>query len=97
MGHLFLKGMAEGINVRFAGTLQHFIQSRVGESGVYNTASEYIRDLVRRDYERDEERKWNNLRDELTPGLKATEADFAPLDAVAILEKARTARSANEG
>jgi antitoxin ParD1/3/4 len=89
--------MAEGINVRFAGTLQQFIQSRVGELGLYNTASEYIRDLVRRDYERDEERKWSQLHDELASGLEADEADFSPLDAASLLEKARITRSANEG
>jgi hypothetical protein len=40
--------MAEGINVRFAGTLQQFIHQRVSDSGLYSSASEYIRDLVHR-------------------------------------------------
>ena len=59
--------MAEGVNVRFAGELQRFIQNRVGVSGIYATASEYIRDLVRRDYEREEACKAIWLRQELKP------------------------------
>lgn len=49
--------MAEGVNVRFSGELQRFIQERTGDSGIYASASEYIRDLVRHAYEREEERK----------------------------------------
>ncbi len=48
--------MAEGVNVRFAVDLQRFIQNRVGVSGIYASASEYIRDLVRHDSEREEQR-----------------------------------------
>lgn len=44
--------MAEGVNVRFAGELQRFLQTGIGDAGLYGSASEYIRDLVRRDYER---------------------------------------------
>ena len=50
--------MAEGVIVRFAGERQRFIQSRVSDAGLYGSASEYIRDLVRRDYKREEQRKW---------------------------------------
>jgi antitoxin ParD1/3/4 len=81
--------MSEGINVRFAGTLQQFIQQRVSGSGLYNSASEYIRDLVRRDYEREEERKSQWLREQLTAGAEAAESDFIPLDADALIQKAR--------
>lgn len=85
--------MAEGINVRFAGTLQRFIQGRVDDgAGLYNSASEYIRDLVRRDYEREEQRKWQSLRNELKPGATAAESAFIPLDAGAIISQAKARR-----
>lgn len=86
--------MAEGINVRFAGNLQQFIRERVSESGLYNSASEYIRDLVRRDFEREEERKWSRLREELKAGLAAEETQFVPLNAKALSKKAKTRRAA---
>jgi antitoxin ParD1/3/4 len=87
--------MAEGVNVRFAGELQKFIQSRVDSSGLYSSASEYLRDLVRRDYEREEERKWSWLESELQPGLKAKESEFITLDAGKILKEARARRKAH--
>jgi antitoxin ParD1/3/4 len=84
--------MAEGVNVRFAGELQRFIRSRVAESGLYGSTSEYLRDLVRRDYEREEQRKWSWLRSELRSGLQANEAEFVALNAGAIIKEAKTRR-----
>jgi antitoxin ParD1/3/4 len=87
--------MAEGVNVRFAGELKRFIQSRVTKSGLYGSASEYLRDLVRRDYEREEERKWSWLRAELKDGLKANEGEFVALNAGKLIKEARAARKAH--
>ena len=84
--------MAEGVNVRFSGELQRFIQLRTSEQGLYGSASEYIRDLVRRDYEREEQRKWALLRHELKPGIKAPESEFVPLNAEEIIAKAKARR-----
>lgn len=85
--------MAEGVNVRFAGELQKFVQSKAGESGVYNSVSEYIRDLVRKDYEREESRKWAWLRSELKAGAAAGREDFVELDVESILAEARTLKT----
>jgi antitoxin ParD1/3/4 len=84
--------MAEGVNVRFAGELQRFIQDRTGESGLYASASEYIRDLVRRDYEREEQRKWAWLSQELKPGAEAPETSFVPLEADNLIAEAKARR-----
>jgi len=86
--------MAEGINVRFAGELQRFIhEERVNDgAGLYGSVSEYIRDLVRRDYKREEQRKWQALRNELRPGATAGESAFGPLDANAIIAQAKARR-----
>ncbi len=88
--------MAEGVNVRFSGELQRFIQERTGNSGIYSSASEYIRDLVRRDYEREENRRWLWLRHELKAGVEASESDFETLDVDGLLSEAR-ARSVKRG
>jgi len=89
--------MAEGVNVRFSGELQRFIQERTGDSGVYSSASEYIRDLVRRDYEREENRKWLWLRHELKAGLEATESEYESLDIDGLIGEARSRRSKGGG
>jgi len=87
--------MAEGVNVRFAGELQRFIQHRISTSGLYSSASEYIRDLVRHDYEREEKRKWTWLRDELKAGVAAEESEFVALDADSIIREAKKSRKKN--
>jgi len=85
--------MAEGVNVRFSGELQRFIQERTGESGVYSSASEYIRDLVRRDYEREEDRRWLWLRNERKAGLESPESEFESPDVQSLIEEARSRRA----
>lgn len=87
--------MAEGVNVRFSGILKKFVEQRSGPQGLYGSASEYIRDLVRRDFERDENRRWDILRDELKAGMEADRADFVPLDAKDIITEAKRRRKAN--
>ncbi len=89
--------MAEGVNVRFAGELQRFLQTRVGDAGLYNSASEYIRDLVRRDYEQTEKVRWDNLEHELQPGMQADENEFVSLNALEIIKEAKLRKKKRNG
>ncbi len=51
--------MAEGVNVGITGKLRRFIGEQASPDGLYESASEYVRDLIRRDFQRQEERKWS--------------------------------------
>lgn len=82
--------MAEGVNVRLNGPLRDFIEQRSGPDGLYENASEYIRDLVRRDYEREEAKRWAKLAKELGPGMKAGEDEFVEFDVEGIIAEARS-------
>lgn len=42
------------INARLSGPLASFVERMVGDEGLYETPSEYIRDLIRRDMEKRE-------------------------------------------
>ncbi|GHU14632.1 hypothetical protein FACS189441_4730 [Betaproteobacteria bacterium] len=44
--------MSERINARLSQPLSEFVGRMVGENGLYETPSEYVRDLIRRDMER---------------------------------------------
>lgn len=44
--------MSERINARLSQPLADFVDRMVGETGLYETPSEYVRDLIRRDMER---------------------------------------------
>lgn len=48
--------MSERINARLSRPLAEFVNRMVGETGLYETPSEYVRDLIRRDMERREGR-----------------------------------------
>ena len=77
--------MAEGVNVRVTGKLRRFIEGQTSSSGLYESASEYVRDQIRRDHQRQEERKWIWLMDQLRPGMEADESEFVPLDSKGII------------
>jgi antitoxin ParD1/3/4 len=62
---------------------------------LYASASEYLRDLVRRDYEKLEARRWASLRAELKAGLEAERSEFVPLDVEKIIAKAKKREKAN--
>lgn len=46
--------MSERINARLSQPLAAFVDRMVGQAGLYETPSEYVRDLIRRDMERRE-------------------------------------------
>ena len=81
--------MAETITIRLSGPLRRFIDSRSCEDGLYESASEYLRDLVRHDFEKEERRKWASLISELQPALKADESEFVPFDVKGIIAEAQ--------
>ena len=88
--------MAEGDNVRFAVELERFIPNRMDQSGLYGSASECIHDPVRRGHEREEQRSWQWLRQEVKARAVADEADFVVLDGDSIIADAKLRRTKRE-
>ena len=81
--------MAEDVNVRLSGRLKDFVKSQVTPGGLYESASKYVRNLIRQDFESTEKRKWNNLLSELTPGLEADEEDCKEVLAKDVIERCK--------
>jgi len=71
---------AANINVRIKGELQTHLQQQVGEHGLYENASEYVRALIRRDLKSRRE-SWEWLKRELEPALRADEGSFVAVTA----------------
>lgn len=89
--------MSEGINVRLPGKLQAFVKEKCdSEAGFFSSASEYIRDLIRRDYESEERRRWVALKRELSAGMTADESEFLDLNPDALIAEAKK-RKGNSG
>ena len=86
--------MSKGINVRLPGRLQSFVKEKSDpERGSFNSASEYIRDLIRHDCEAEESRKWGSLQRELALGMTADPSEFVEMDAADVIAVARRQRA----
>ena len=77
---------AANINVRIKGALQTHLQQQVGEHGLYENASEYIRALIRRDLKSRNE-SWEWLKRELEPALRADEGSFVTVTAEDVIRR----------
>lgn len=66
---------SENVNVRVTGDLRNHLQQQIGPHGLYENASEYIRDLIRHDL-KDRREGWEWLRKELAPASRATTDEY---------------------
>ena len=73
--------MSERINARLSQPLAEFVDRMVGEAGLYETPSEYVRDLIRRDKTRLEQAMEERLRIELAHAFAAPESAYTRLTA----------------
>jgi antitoxin ParD1/3/4 len=86
--------MPNTINVRLPDALQEFIETQTTGNGLYESVSEYVRDLIRRDLERVETQKWQKLEGILLPGLLADESEFVERTAEDAIGAAKARRHA---
>jgi putative addiction module CopG family antidote len=81
--------MAEGLNIRISGKLRNFVEMQTGESGLFESVSEYIRSLIREDFERSQQKKWDALYEELKDGIDAPDHEFVAFSAEDIKAEGR--------
>lgn len=81
--------MPTTLNVRITGPLEEFVSENIGADGFYENASEYVRDLIRRDRERVEAERFATLKAELQRAFATPESEYMPFDPDAFLERAR--------
>ncbi len=80
---------SESIHVRVTGKLQDHIRQQTGENGLYENASEYIRALIRKDIQSNDE-AWDWLKRHLEPGLRAAENEFVEVSAEDVIRRNKT-------
>ncbi len=81
--------MSDHLNIRVTGELRRHVNQQIGAGGLYENASEYIRDLIRRDL-KSKEQAWAWLKGELEAGLRAPEAEFHSISAEQLIARAKT-------
>ncbi len=77
------------LNVRVSGALTDFVAANVGEDGVYDNVSEYVRDLIRKDKNRAEQECFDRLKAELAQAFSAPDSAYAPLSARDVITRNR--------
>lgn len=73
--------MTTTMTVRVSGELSSFVAQNIGEEGLYESTSEYIRALIRQDKERSEQQAFERLKSELKLAFSAPDEDFQTLTA----------------
>ncbi|MBA4047564.1 MAG: addiction module antitoxin [Sphingomonas sp.] len=80
------------LNVRVHGPLGQFVADNVGDTGMYENVSEYIRDLIRKDKERTERERFERLKAELRVAFTASEDSYVSLTAQEVITRNRTSK-----
>ncbi len=83
--------MSRTTTVRLNETLSDFVAVDVGDQGAYDSVSEYMRDLTRRDKERTEQEAFERLKAELARAFSAPESSYAPLTAAEVIARNKDA------
>lgn len=77
------------VTLRISGSLRDHLEECTGVHGIYETPSEYLRDLIRHDMEQKDMEKWERLRMALAEGLSTKDSEYKSLSAADIKQRAR--------
>ena len=80
---------ATTMTVRLNDTLSEFVSANVGQTGDYESVSEYIRDLIRRDKARSEREAFDRLKAELERAFGTPDDTYRPLSAEDVIARNR--------
>ena len=81
--------MRKRLEIEIPEGMQSFLDDQIGPGGMYTSADEYIRDFIRRDFERgDHPVGWETLRTQLREGFEIPEEEFVPYDARTLIAEA---------
>ena len=75
------------MTVRLSGPLSDFVAANVGENGDYESVSEYVRDLIRRDKARSEQEAFDRLKAELERAFAAPDDTYQMLTAADVIAR----------
>ena len=73
------------MTVRLSGALSEFVAANVSETGDYESVSEYVRDLIRRDKMRSERKAFDSLKAELKRAFAAPDDTYHALSAKEVI------------
>lgn len=75
------------MTVRISGPLSDYVAETVGPDGHYESVSEYVRDLIRRDKDGREQAAFERLKGELQQAFAAPDAAYQSLTAADVIAR----------
>ena len=75
------------LNVRLGGSLKDYVAENIGGAGDYDNASEYVRDLIRQDKARTEQKRFEILKAELQKAFAAPDDTYIEITADEIIAR----------
>ncbi len=79
-------GAPESINVRIKGPLKAHLRQQIA-AGLYDNASEYLRALIRADYQEQRTKAASWLNQHLAPALSASPEEFVSVSAADVVKR----------
>ena len=75
------------LNVRVGGSLQEHVVERLGDGSDYESVSEYIRDLIRKDRATVEQQAHERVKSELQLAFMKPDSDYSELSAADVISR----------
>lgn len=75
------------VTVRLSGSLSEYVSDNVGDEGSYENVSEFFRDLIRRDKQRQEAENFERLRADLTLAFQQPDDSYRSLTAAEVIRR----------
>ncbi len=75
------------LTVRLNSVLGEYVAANIGDRGGFENVSEFVRDLIRRDMERNEQAAFERLRAELLHAFAAPDATYRSLSAAEVIAR----------
>ena len=76
------------VNVRLSGKLMEHLEKQISDDGLFENASEYVRDLIRHDLQ-EQEKAWGWLRSHLEPAILADDSEYINATPAEIIRDAK--------
>ncbi len=76
------------VNVRLSGKLMEHLEKQISDDGLFENASEYVRDLIRHDLQ-EQEKAWGWLRSHLEPAILADDSEYIKATPAEIIRDAK--------
>ena len=80
------------LNVRISGVLTEYVSSAIGDTGEYDNASEYVRDLIRRDKAKTERAAFEAKRAALQQAFALPDSAYTEVTASDVIRRNQPAR-----